>query len=561
MNFDIKKYKEDLLFIPLGGTNKIGANLYVYHYKGKFLIVDFGCGFANESLPGVDLTVPDISFLTKHKKDIVGIVITHGHEDHIGALQYLWNELGCKLYTTQFTVSLLRARFLENNFKPIGEIVTINLNKTKFNLGPFGIELLPMCHSIPEMHAVLIKTEVGNLFHTGDWKFDADPLVGKKNDEVRLKKLGDEGILAVISDSTNVLNTKHSGSEGALKKSLLELIKPCKKMVLVPCFASNVARFEALIEIAKACKRKVVLSGRSLRRTFDVGLNTGYFKNVIEDDLIDERDINNYPRGKILVLATGCQGEPFASATKIANKSHPCIRLEQGDTVLFSSKVIPGNDSRIYRVFDKLITEGVELLMERTDFTHVSGHPSQVELKLLYELLRPKILIPTHGEQLHLYHHVKLASSFGIKDTILVSDGDVIRFKQGKAEKIGKVIAQELAIYGNYLYPYDSPVMQMRRKMKDGLCSVVLFLSKRCELQAEPVIIFPGFLDEGHEKHFIEYIKNEIITFVNDFTHHSKKNIETTSRELEKKIKSLVKSILKHEVGKYPVIDVVAKIA
>jgi ribonuclease J len=561
MSFDIKKHEKDLLFIPIGGTNKVGLNLYVYHYKGKFLIVDFGCGFADDSLPGVDITVPDISFLVKHKKNIVGIVLTHAHEDHVGALQHLWNELECNVYATPFTSTLLKERFLDNNFDMPGQIVTINLKEPIFNLEPFKIELVPMCHAIPEMHAVLIKTEVGNIFHTGDWKFDKEPLIGKQNDEAKLKKYGDEGILAVVGDSTNVFNTKHSGSEGDLKRSLTELIKPCKKMVVVAMFSSNLARFETLIDIANFCDRKIVLSGRNLRRIFDAGLKSGYLKNSMEGTFVDERDIKKYNRNKLLVIATGCQGEQFASVTKIANQMHRFIDIEPEDTVIFSSKIIPGNDARLYRVFDKLVSLKVDILMEKTAFTHVSGHSSQGELKRLYKLLRPKVLVPIHGEQIHLYHHVKLAPSLGVDKSILISDGDVIKFKStGSVEKIGKVKTQELAVYGNYLYTYSSPVMNMRRKMKDGICMVVLFLSDKYELQAEPVLMFPGFLEEEHEKNFIDYIKDEIIMMIHDSRSLHRKKFETAVHELEKKVKSKVKGILKHEVQKVPVIQVIAKI-
>jgi ribonuclease J len=561
MDFNIKNYEKDLLFIPLGGTNKIGANLYVYHYKGKFVIVDFGCGFANDAFPGVEITVPDISFLLKHKKDILGIVLTHGHEDHIGALQHLWNELGCNIYATPFTATLLKERFLDNNFKHSGKIITVGLKDPTFSLLPFKIEMVPLCHSIPEMHAVILKTDVGNIFHTGDWKFDSNPLIGKQNDESKLKKYGDEGILAVVSDSTNVFNTEPSGSEGELKKSLLKLIKPCKEMVVIASFSSNVARFEALIDIAKLCKRKVVLSGRSLRRMFSVGVKSGYLKNAKDSDLVDERDIDSYDRSKLLVIATGCQGEPFASVTKLASQTHPFIKLNAGDTIIFSSKVIPGNDIKIYRVFDKLVSLKVDIIMEKTEFTHVSGHPSQAELKRLYGLLRPKILIPTHGEQFHLYQHIKLAPSFGIKNSLLISDGDVVRFKaEGKAEKVGKVQAQELAVYGNYYYSHSSPVMQMRRNLRDGICAVVLLVSDKGELQSEPVLIFPGFLDEDHERSFIEFIRGEIVLLVNSLRTSRKRNMDSIIQDLEKKVKAQVKSLLKHEVKKVPVMRVVVRV-
>jgi len=562
MNFNIKDYEKELLFIPLGGTTKIGLNMYVYHYKGKLLIVDFGCGFANDSLPGIDITVPDISFLTKHKKDIVGIVLTHAHEDHVGAIQYFWHDLECPIYATPFATTLLRAKFLENNFALPAKMITVNLEKPVFNLGPFEVEMVPMCHTVPEMHSILIRTEVGNIFHTGDWKLDSDPIIGKPTDEVALKKYGKEGILAVVGDSTNVFNSNHSGSEGELKKSLLKLIKPCKKMVIVTAFSSNVARFEGLMDIAKICKRKVVLSGRNLRRIFNAGLKSGYLKNSADIELIEERDVGKHDKSRLMVIATGCQGEPFASLTKIANQTHQSIKITPGDTVIFSSKIIPGNDAKIYRTFDKLVMLKANILMEQTDFTHVSGHSSQGELKKLYDLLKPKLVVPVHGEQIHLYNHVRFARSLGIDNSILISDGDVIKLdSKGTAVQIAKVETQELAVYGNYLYTYSSSVMKMRRKMRDdGMCIVILFLSDKYHLKTEPILMFPGFLEEEHEKHFIDYVKEEITMLINEGMDTRRGKVEIGARELERKVKTRVKQLLTHEVQKVPVIHVEARI-
>ncbi|NRA73405.1 MAG: ribonuclease J [Rickettsiales bacterium] len=564
MSFNIKNYKEELLFIPLGGTSKVGANnLYVYHYKGKFLIVDFGSGFADDSLPGANVTVPDISFLMKHRKDILGIVLTHAHEDHIGGLKYLWTDLGCNIYATPFTSSLLKDRFLENNFTLPAEIITIDLKNPILDLAPFEIELAHMCHSTAEMHALLIRTKIGNIFHTGDWKFDSNPVIGEKNDESMLKKYGKEGVLAVVGDSTNIFNSEYSGSEGDLKESLFEMIKPCKNLVIVTSFASNIARVRSLIDIAKKCDRKISFSGRSLRKIFNIGKKTGYLNDVIEGDhIIDEREVKRYPKNKVLVVATGCQGEPLASLTKIAHLDHPHIKISHGDSVIFSSKVIPGNDAKIYRIFDKLISLGTDVVMEKTAFTHVSGHPGKKEMQKLYDLLKPKIVIPVHGGKIHLHHHVKFAQSLGMKNSILVSDGDVINLdSKGNAKKIANIDVKELAVYGNYFYEYSSSLMKTRRKLRDdGICIVVLILSNKYQLQAEPLLMFPGFLEEEHEEHFIDYIKDEIIMLVNDMQTSTRKKIEVAAKEMEKKVKSKVKGILKHEVQRVPMIRVITKI-
>lgn len=561
MSFDLKQHKEDLLLIPIGGANRVGTNMSVYHYKGKLLIVDCGCGFTDDSMPGIDILVPDISFLMHHKKSILGIVITHAHEDHIGALKYLWHELECDVYATPFVSVLLTERFLENRYKLPANIIPIDLKKPKFNLGPFEVEMVPMCHSIPEMHSILLRTQAGNIFHTGDWKYDANPLVGSPNDDKHLKKLGDEGILAVIGDSTNVFNSGSSGSEHDLRQSLIDLIKPCKQMVVVTTFSSNIARMESLIEAAIHCKRKIVLSGQNLRRIFKAGIDSGYFTNMHKVEFVEEKNIKKYDRNKLLVIATGCQGEPFASVTKMSAREHKFITLNAGDTVIFSSKIIPGNDARIYRLFDRLVSLGMELMMENTDFTHVSGHPGQNELKQLYSLLRPKVLIPIHGEQIHLYFHKRLAESWGMKKSLLISDGDVIKFSKTEssvARKIGKIQTKELGVYGTEFYEYNSPVMRERRKLAtDGACLIFLALSEG-GLEGEPIIKFPGYLDEHHtsEKEFITYIKEEI-SFIAETAFENSRRKAVNFADLEKTIKAKVKSILKHEIDRIPQIYVV----
>lgn len=554
MSFDIKKHKDDLLLIPLGGANRVGTNMSVYHYKGKFLIVDCGCGFADDSLPGIDILVPDISFLMQHKESIIGIVITHAHEDHIGALRYLWHELECDIYATPFVSVLLTERFLENRYKLPADIIPIDLDKPRFNLGPFDIELVHMCHSIPEMHSILLRTPAGNIFHTGDWKYDAAPLVGPTNDNDRFQKLGEEGILAIIGDSTNVFNQGSSGSEGELRKSLIDLVKASKQLVVVTLFSSNIARMESIIEAAIQSKRKIVLSGQNLRRIVKAGLDSGYFKNMNEVDFIEEKNISKYDRNKLLVIATGCQGEQFASVTKMSTCEHRFIKLNPGDTVIFSSKIIPGNDARIYRLFDRLVSLGVELIMEATDFTHVSGHPGQKELKQLYDLLQPKALIPIHGEQIHLYYHRRLAKSWGINKTLLLSDGDVIKFSNTEssvARKIGEVHAKELAVYGTEFFEYDSPVMKERRKLSsDGACMIFIALSAK-GLASDPIIKLPGYLDETQEAEFIEYVKDEITVLIENALDRGRKK-SANFAELEKAIKAHVKSLLKHEIERAP---------
>lgn len=555
MNFNLKNHKKDLLFLPLGGAGEIGMNFNLYYYRGKWLIVDCGSGFAEDYLPGVDMIIPDISYLMQHKKDILGMVLTHAHEDHIGGVQYLWEELECPIYTTPFTSTFLKNRLKELKMGLCNEIVEIP-HAGQLTLGGFDIQMVPLSHSTPEMQALLITTDVGKIFHTGDWKFDPNPVVGDVNDEKLLKKYGDEGVLAVIGDSTNVFNEEYSGSEGELKKSLIEIISKCKNMVVVATFASNVGRLEALIEAAHKTGRKVATSGRSLKRIMAAAKETGYLQNA--GDIIDDQDVGSYERNKILVIATGCQGEPLAAVTKMSNKTHPRMKLRSRDTVIFSSKIIPGNDKKIYRVFNNLIKLGVEVLTEKDHFVHVSGHPGRKELRRLYALLKPHSVIPVHGEHMHMHEHAKIAKSCGVKNTVEIENGDVVKISPKSVAKVGRVEAGELAVYGNYFLSPNSEIMRSKRKVQyDGIFVVSMIISDKLHLAAPPMICAVGYLDEYEDKDLLTYIQDEVYELLEEHRYTIKKKKVEASREvLIKLAKSRIKSILKKEVGKIPIIKV-----
>lgn len=558
MTFNLNDHKDKLLFLPLGGSGEIGMNFNLYYYEGKWLVVDCGSGFPEDYLPGVDLIIPDISFIVKHRKDIVGIVLTHAHEDHIGAVHYLWEALGCPIYTTNFTAHFLKAKLSEVANDLPHKIIQIK-PKGKLDIKPFQIEMVPLCHSAPEMQALVIKTKHGNVFHTGDWKFDPDPLVGDVNDEELLKKYGDEGILALIGDSTNVFNEDYSGSEAKLKESIAELVSSYKKMIIVTTFASNLARVESLIDIGAKSGRRVVLAGRSLHRVVAAAKASGYLKNI--PALVDEKDMGSYDRGSLFVIATGCQGEPMAAVTKISNGTHPRIKIKSGDVVIFSSKIIPGNDKKLFRVFNNLTKLRVETLTEKDHFVHVSGHPGRKELTRLYELLRPKTVVPVHGEHIHMHEHAKLAQSIGIENTVEVENGDVLSLSPGSPQKLGKVQAGELAVYGNYLLHPDSRVLKKRRIMSnDGVCFVTMILSKNYKLHMNPIIQAPGFLDEEEDKDFIIYLQEQISLTVHMMDIGSNKKSKIALENIEKTVKSKVKSMVNREIRKIPIIQVVAKV-
>jgi ribonuclease J len=559
MTFNIKDHKDKLLFIPLGGAKEIGMNLNLYHYNGKWIMADLGAGFADDYYPGIDIILPDISFIKKHiLKDLVGIIITHAHEDHSGAVPYLWQELGVPIYTTPFTGSFIKLKLKDTNFAKKVQINIVNPG-TKFDLAPFNIEMIPLCHSAPEMQALVIRTELGNILHTGDWKFDHNPLISKTNDEALLKQIGDEGILALVGDSTNVFNKEHSGSEGDLRESLTKIIKQCKKLVVVTTFASNVARIETLIVAAEKAGRKVFLAGRSLHRILEASRNSGYLINI--PPFLEEHEFKRSPREKTLVIATGCQGEQHAATTKIASNNHPVIKLSKEDSVIFSSKIIPGNEKKIFRLFNQFAALGAEVYTEQDHFVHVSGHPSKVELKKMYELIRPQIAVPVHGELVHIHEHAKLAREWGVKKSIEIKNGLVAKLAPGDAEIIGEVENGYIGVDGYCLIPINSSIIKTRRKiMTDGLVFVSLIISDNI-LNGFPKVLAPGLLDQEEDIDIIKLISMEIVESLKSITVPAKKNKNGKRPKPQEQLvdnitRQAVRRIIRAETGKNPVIEV-----
>ena len=542
---NLENHFNDLLFVPLGGANEIGINVNLYHYKGKWLMVDCGSGFADDYIPGVDMLVADISFIKKHKEDIVGLVLTHAHEDHLGAVQYLWKDLGCpKIYATQFTANFLKIRLSE--YKVDAE-VTIVEPKRPFNVGDFNVEMVSLTHSAPEMQALMIRTGAGNILHTGDWKFDNDPVIGPVSDEELLKKCGEEGVLAMVCDSTNVFTEGSSGSEGDLRKSLLKLVKDCPKLVVVTTFASNLARLDTIIHAAESVGRKVVLTGRSLHRMVQAAQDSGYSFN--SDNFVDDKDVSKYNREDLLVIATGCQGEPLAALSKMINDTHS-IKLAKGDTVIFSSKIIPGNDKRIFRMFNIFVRRGVEVITERDHFVHVSGHPAVEELRRMYELVKPVIAIPVHGEAVHLHEHCKLAKGFGIKHAVEVENGSVVRLDKLAPAVISKVQTGYFGIDGDCLVPTYSAIFKTRRKMMEAGVVVATVFIRDGRLQGRPVVSYPGCLDEQKDMRIINAISKQISIEI------GKMQGRYTKSDIDGLIRSIIRRHLRNQIGKNPLIMV-----
>src|SRR5262245_3719429 len=424
----------ELLFAPLGGVGEIGMNLALYGLgdggKRTWMAVDLGVAFAGDDLPGVDLIMPDIAFLMEERRNLAGLVLTHAHEDHFGALLDLWPRLRCPVYATPFTAALFEAKRLGEAGAIDIPIKVVQLG-SRFQVGPFDVELASMSHSIPESNALIIRTPLGTVLHTGDWKLDPTPIIGPPTDEAKLRRLGDEGCLALIGDSTNAVREGRSPSEADVAKTLRELIGSAKGRVAVTTFASNVARMRAVAEAAAAAGREVVVVGRAMDRVEQVARETGYL-----EDINDFRTVEAYgylPPDKVVALCTGSQGEPRAALARIAEDQHPEVTLQKGDLVIFSSRTIPGNEKAVGRIVNGLVRQGIEVITDRTHLVHVSGHPRRAEMAELYGWVRPRIAVPVHGEALHLAEHAKLARAAGVPEVVLCGDGDLLQLAPGAA--------------------------------------------------------------------------------------------------------------------------------
>jgi ribonuclease J len=483
---------QELLFCALGGSGEIGMNVNLYGCDGKWLMVDLGMTFSGNEYPGVDLVFADLEFIEERKRDLVGIVLTHAHEDHIGAVPYFAKELGVPLYATPFTARLVAEKLNEAGLSHEVELIVID-HLDPFALGPFSLRFVPLAHSIAEGNALVIETPYGRIFHTGDWKLDDAPLVGTPATPAELTAIGDQGVLALVCDSTNVFNPKPSGSEGAVRDALkAEVARHHGKRVLVTTFASNVARLQTLGEVAQATNRRLCVAGRSLDRIIRTGQASGYLLDL--PATVDFDTAMNLPRGEVLIVATGGQGEPRAALSRIAEDSH-AIALEAGDVVLFSSRQIPGNEIAIGRIQNRLAARNVTLVTDRQAEIHVSGHPGRPELEALYGWLRPEILVPVHGEVRHMKEQARLGRACGIPKAVTQQNGDLVRLAPGKPGKISEVRAGRLVLDGDIIAPADGEAMVMRRRLAhNGL--VIVVLDGKGRVQVESVGL-P--LDEDHD--------------------------------------------------------------
>ncbi len=481
-----------MAFLPLGGTGEIGMNLNLYRCNGHWLAVDCGIGFGGVENPEVEIMMPDPAFIAERRRDLLALVITHAHEDHLGAVAHLWRQLQCPIYATPFAAAVLRRKLAEVQIQGEAKITVIKPGGS-FDLPPFSLRFIPVTHSVPESQALAIRTPYGIILHTGDFKLDPTPLVGPPTDEAALRALGDEGVLAMVCDSTNAMVEGHSGSEAEVRKSLTALIRPLRGRVAVTCFASNVARVETIALAAQAAGREVALVGRSLRNLEAAARECGYMKDVPE--FVPEDDAGSVPDDNLLILVTGSQGEARSALARIAADTHRNIALGEGDTVVFSSRVIPGNERAISAVQDNLVRRGVRLMTADDHMVHVSGHPARDELRRLYSLVRPRFSVPVHGEWRHLSAHAALAKEVGATPMML-EDGDILSLSSNRPEVIDSAPVGRLALDGNRLVPMSGGVLSARRRMLfNGVVLASVAVDSTGALRGRPVLSAPGLFE------------------------------------------------------------------
>ena len=542
--------KEELLFCPLGGSGEIGMNMNLFAYgkedNQKWIIVDMGVTFADDSIPGIDLIMPDPGFIIDKKDDLLGVVLTHAHEDHIGAVAHIWPDLKCKLYATPFTAALITEKFKEKKIDISSYLKIVPLN-SKIKLGEFEIDFVTLTHSILEPNGLSIKTPLGTILHTGDWKIDPNPLIGNKIDEEKLKKIGDEGVSAMICDSTNIFSPGRAGSESDVRDSLLRIMELKTKRILVTSFASNVARMESIFYCAKKTGRSICLVGRSMHRIYKAAKKCGYLKGLIEP--LEPRDAKKVSKNKILYLATGSQGEPMGAMNRIINGTHPEVFLEDGDCVIFSSKIIPGNEKKLYQLQNLIVKNNMEIISEENAFVHVSGHPNRDDLKDMYKWVKPKSVIPVHGEHRHMQEHVKFAKEMQVPKTLLIENGDIIKLLPGKVpEIVDKAPSGRIYLDGSVNVETDSQSIKDRKNLSiNGYLEITLLLSNNGKIK-KPIISFKGIPESQKKDPFIFDMEDEIFNICRTFSLDNAKQ----QKNLIETIKQNCRRIVREKTGKKP---------
>ena len=546
--------KDELIFCPLGGSGEIGMNMNLFAYgkpeNQKWIIVDMGVTFADDTIPGIDLIYPDPGFIIDKKEDLLGIILTHAHEDHIGAIAHIWPKLKCKIYATPFTAVLINEKFKEKKIDISKELKIVQLNST-LDLDPFKIEFVTLTHSILEPNGLKIETPVGNILHTGDWKCDPDPLIGENINSKRLKEIGDEGVLAMICDSTNVFSAGRAGSELDVRNNLLKVMQRLNKRIIITSFASNVARMETAFYCAEKTGRQIALVGRSMHRIYKAARQCGYLNNVIEP--LDSRDVKNIAREKIVYLCTGSQGEPMGAMNRIANYIHPDVFIERGDTVIFSSKIIPGNEKKLYKLHNQLVKEGIEVISEENEYIHVSGHPNREDLKDMYNWIKPKCVIPVHGEHRHMIEHINFAKEMQVPYPVKVENGDIVRIYPGnKPEVFDKAPSGKLYVDGNISVEEDSQSIKERKNLSaNGFIEATILITPKGNIHNRPLLTFRG-LPIYEKEEFLYELEDEIEKTTRSFSLNNKKQ-ETN---LIDALKTTCRKFTKEKTGKRPLTNI-----
>jgi len=543
--------KEEFIFCPLGGSGEIGMNMNLFSYgdpgNKKWIIVDIGVTFADDTIPGIDLIYPDPGFIVDKKDDLVGLVLTHAHEDHIGAIAHIWPKLLCNIYATPFTSILIKEKFKEKKIDIQKYLKIVELNSS-IELGPFKVEFITLTHSILEPNGLSIETPSGKVLHTGDWKIDPNPLVGKKINEERLKKIGDEGIIAMICDSTNVFSPGRAGSESDVRDSLLKIMKTKQKRIIVTSFASNVARMETVFYCAEKLGRNISLVGRSMHRIYKAARQSGYLNNLLEP--LEAREAKNIDRKKIIYLCTGSQGEPNGAMMRISSYNHPDVIMESGDTVIFSSKIIPGNEKKLYKLHNQLVKNDIDVVSEENEFVHVSGHPNREDLRDMYNWVKPKSVIPVHGEHRHMIEHINFAKEMKVPYPVQVENGDIVQLYPGKKpEVIDKAPVGRMLVDGKLSIGEDSQSLKDRINISlNGFVEVTIIINSKGSLVKNPIIFCKGIPSNGEENNFTFELEDRIKSICKTYSLNNSKQ-EFNLIEL---LKSNCRKTVKEKTGKRP---------
>ncbi len=540
----------ELIFCPLGGSGEIGMNMNLYAFGNennkKWIIVDIGVSFADESVPGVDLIYPDPGFLLDKKDDLLGIVLTHAHEDHIGAVAHIWPQLNCDIYATPFTAILVQEKFKEKKIDISNKIKIVKLD-SEITLGPFKIDFVTLTHSILEPNGLSINTPIGTILHTGDWKIDPNPLIGGNINKEKLRAIGQKGVIAMICDSTNVLNPGRAGSELTVRESLLNIISKQKNKVIITSFASNVARMETIFYCAKKTGRNISLVGRSMHRIYKAARQCGYLSDVLEP--IDARDSSKIKKDKLILLCTGSQGEPMGAMSRIISDTHPDVYMEEGDSVIFSSKMIPGNEKKLYRLQNEIVKRNINLITEENAFVHVSGHPNRDDLKDMYDWIKPNCVIPVHGEHRHMKEHISFAKEMQVPFSLQIENGDIIKINPKKnAEIIDKAPSGKMFLDGNIAVSSDSSSIKERKNLSvNGYLEITLIVTNTGKIK-RPVISFKGIPKNDKSDSVVFEIEDMITNTCRTFSIDNKNQ----EKNLIEAIKQNCRKIFKEKTGKKP---------